>query len=309
MIALSWVPTIATLMFLQVSGDHSVRPERGFAPFETIQVAMNRVDDNEVQRPTGEQKVERKASKGKKNADLPPTRENVKYGPHERNAFDIWLAPSKEPTPLLVFIHGGGFINGDKGSIRGKKVIRECLSRGVSFASINYRFRTQAPIQEILRDAARSIQYLRSHAKEWNIDPTRIAAFGGSAGAGTSLWLAVHDDLADPNADDPVLRESSRLTAAGLLNGQASYDLRDWEAIVGPAPFQRSPKERLDFHGFASKEEMSSAEGDKIMKVIVHARTHFEGRSPHRRRMFLAGWRADGPRSLRTPPKTRHGHP
>ena len=42
------------------------------------------------------------------------------------------------------------------------------------------------------------MQYIRSRAKEWNIDPTRIASYGSSAGAGTSLWLAFHDDLADP---------------------------------------------------------------------------------------------------------------
>ncbi len=117
--------------------------------------------------------------------------------------------------------------------------VRQCLEAGVSFASINYRFREHAAIQEILRDAGRAIQFLRAHAKEYNIDPTRMAAFGSSAGAGTSLWLAFHDDLADPNATDPVLRESSRLTAAGSLEGQASYDLRDWKQIVGDSPFAR----------------------------------------------------------------------
>lgn len=214
----------------------------------------------------------REAKKDKKNKTvfrgpaIAPTLENVAYGPHARNVMDLWLAKSDAPTPLVVFIHGGGFINGDKSIIRSRGVIQKCLDRGASFASINYRFRDTAPIQDILRDAARAIQYVRSRAKEWNIDPTRIAAFGSSAGAGTSLWLAVHDDLADPSAKDPVLRQSSRLAAAGLLDGQASYDLRDWEKIVGPAPYQRSEQDRLSFHGFKSVEEMNSAEGDRVMK-------------------------------------------
>lgn len=194
-----------------------------------------------------------------------PTHENVAYGPHERNVLDLWLADSDRPTPLVVFIHGGGFVQGDKSSIHRNPAVRQCLSAGVSFASINYRFRDHAPIQDILRDAARAIQYLRSRASEWNLDPTRFAAYGGSAGAGTSLWLAFHDDLADPAAEDPVLRQSSRLSAAGSLNGQASYDLRDWKAIVGPSPFERGSAEMLAFYGFDSEAESQTPESKAIM--------------------------------------------
>lgn len=196
----------------------------------------------------------------------PPTFEDVAYGPHDRNVLDLWQAKSDKPTPLVVFIHGGGFINGDKSKIRSNPAVRTCLSQGVSFASINYRFRQHAAIPEILRDAARAIQYVRSRAKEWNIDPDCIAAYGGSAGAGTSLWLATHDDLADPTSEDPVLRESSRLAAAGLLNGQASYDLRDWAILIGPAPSKQSDAEFIQFYGFESPSDANTPEGDKRMK-------------------------------------------
>ncbi len=194
-----------------------------------------------------------------------PDMENVSYGPHERNVLDLWKAKSDKPTPLVVFIHGGGFVNGDKRQVRGRPVIDQCLDAGASFASINYRFREHAGIQDILRDAGRAIQFVRAHAKEWNIDPARIAAFGSSAGAGTSLWLAFHDDLADPSATDPVLRESSRLTVAGSLNGQASYDLRDWEKILGPSTFERPHSEWVPFYHFASAADADTPEGQKIM--------------------------------------------
>ena len=197
---------------------------------------------------------------------VPPEMENVSYGPHERNVLDLWKAKSDKPTPLVVFIHGGGFVNGDKGQVRGRPVIAQCLDAGVSFASINYRFREHAGIQDILRDAARAIQFVRAHAKEWNIDPTRIASFGSSAGAGTSLWLAFHDDLADPSATDPILRESSRLTVAGSLNGQASYDLRDWKEILGSSTFERPQSEWVPFYHFATADDAATPEGDKIMK-------------------------------------------
>ncbi|HEY4313671.1 MAG TPA: alpha/beta hydrolase [Pirellulales bacterium] len=195
-----------------------------------------------------------------------PDFENVAYGPHARNVLDLWKAKSDRPTPLLVFIHGGGFVNGDKGQVRGRPAVRQCLDAGISFASINYRFREHAGIQDILRDAARAIQFLRTHATEYNIDPSRIASYGGSAGAGTSLWLAFHDDLADPKATDPVLRQSSRLTAAGSLNGQASYDLRDWEKILGPSQFQRPQAEWVSFYHFDSDAAETTPEADKIMR-------------------------------------------
>jgi hypothetical protein len=167
---------------------------------------------------------------------------------------------------LVVFIHGGGFVNGDKSSIRGKPSVKQCLDAGVSFASLNYRFREHAPIQDILRDAARAIQFIRTKAKEWNIDPAKIASYGGSAGAGTSLWLAFHDDLADPHSPDPVLRQSTRLAAAGSLNGQATYDLREWESILGKSEFQRPKAESMSFYGFKSLSEAESPEGDRVMK-------------------------------------------
>ncbi len=82
-----------------------------------------------------------------------------------------------------------------------------------------------------LHDAARALQTLRSKAKEWNLDPERVGATGGSAGACTSLWLALHDDLADPDSKDPVARQSSRLACAAVLGAQTSLDpkeLREW---------------------------------------------------------------------------------
>ena len=82
-----------------------------------------------------------------------------------------------------------------------------------------------------MHDAARALQFIRSKAKEWNIDKTRIGAAGGSAGACSSLWLAFHDDLANPKSKDPVLRESSRLQCAAVIGAQTTLDpkqMKEW---------------------------------------------------------------------------------
>jgi acetyl esterase/lipase len=153
-----------------------------------------------------------------------PTHENVKYGPHERNVLDVWLANSEKPTPVLVSIHGGGFRNGNKSV--SPDLLRKCLDAGISVVAITYRLSDQAIAPAQFLDAARAVQFVRHQAKDWNLDPKRIAATGGSAGAGLSLWLGFHDDRADPKSDDPVLRQSTRLTCMSVFNGQTSYDPR-----------------------------------------------------------------------------------
>jgi acetyl esterase/lipase len=153
-----------------------------------------------------------------------PTFENVKYGPHERNVFDFWQARSDQPTPVLVSIHGGGFVGGNK-SVQ-PQLLNACLESGISVAAINYRYSTQAIAPAPFRDGARAVQFLRSKAVDWNIDSKRFAATGGSAGAGISLWLGFHEDMADPKNDDPVLRQSTRLTCMFVFEGQTSYDPR-----------------------------------------------------------------------------------
>lgn len=167
--------------------------------------------------------------------DLNPTYSDIRYGKYDRNVFDFWKANSDKPTPLVVWIHGGGFNQGDKSSAlnsENAEYLKRCLENGVSFASINYRYNTTTRLDSIMLDAARAIQFMRSKARRLNIDKDKIAAYGGSAGGGISLWLAVHDDLADKNSEDPVLRESSRLTVAGHLRSQASYDFRRWSEFI-----------------------------------------------------------------------------
>jgi acetyl esterase/lipase len=195
-----------------------------------------------------------------------PDLRDEKYGPHERNVLDFWFAKNtKVAAPLIVFIHGGGFVGGDK-SKASPAALRETLDGGAAFMSINYRFREHAPIQDILRDAGRAIQFVRANAARYNVDPQRIASFGGSAGAGTSLWLAAHDDLADPKSADPVLRQSSRISAAGSLNGQATYDNRVWDRVIFPfkPEWRKGEDEAPRFYHFKSEAECDTEQGKKI---------------------------------------------
>jgi hypothetical protein len=170
---------------------------------------------------------------------LEPTHADVKYGPHERNVIDLYLAESDKPTPLVLYIHGGGFQGGDKRTLNPGEG-RAYLDAGWSIAAINYRLTNTAPAPAAYLDCARALQFLRHHAKKWGLNPALVASTGGSAGAGTSMWIAFHDDLADADSQDPVARESTRLTCIVVSNGQSSYSPLFAEKIGIPRPnFER----------------------------------------------------------------------
>ena len=83
-----------------------------------------------------------------------------------------------------------------------------------------------------MSDSRYALQFLRYHASYFGLDPTRVGLYGSSAGAGTSLWIGAHDDMANPDAEDPVERMSTRVSAVSLSGTQATYDLRRWETDV-----------------------------------------------------------------------------
>lgn len=183
-----------------------------------------------------EKKDAKKDEKKLPTPSIPPTAASVKYGPDERNVLDFWQAKSDAPTPLVFCIHGGGWSNGDKSGYYGS--VKGYLDKGISVVTINYRLMKQAneqkvtpPVKAPLEDAARALQFVRSKAGDWNIDKKKIGATGGSAGACSSLWLAFHDDMADPKSADPVARESTRLYCAAVNGAQVSLDpkvTREW---------------------------------------------------------------------------------
>jgi acetyl esterase/lipase len=196
-----------------------------------------------------------------------PTHFDVPYGPHLKQRIHFWQAESAEPTPVLLFIHGGGWRAGGRLSgLSGN--LNTFLSSGISVASVEYRFTPEAtadgvvpPVKGPLHDAARALQLIRSKADEWNIEKERIGASGGSAGACSSLWLAFHSDLADPDSKDPVSRESTRLWCAAVSGAQTTLDpkqMRDW-----------TPNSRYGAHAFglADFEEFYN-KSDEIMPWI-----------------------------------------
>jgi len=171
----------------------------------------------------------------------PPTLRDVRYGEHDRQVLDFWQAATTGPAPFVLFIHGGGFAVGKKEDLQ-TSTLKQLLSSGISVVSVNYRYYHQAPLPAALHDCRRALQFVRSRAAEWNLDKSRAGATGGSAGAIASMYLAFHAEMADATSNDPVARESTRLTCVAVTAGQTTLDIKWWAENVPGWPADEGVK-------------------------------------------------------------------
>jgi acetyl esterase/lipase len=158
---------------------------------------------------------------------VPPTQEHVAYGSDPSQWLNFWKARSDKPTPLIFNIHGGGWVHGPIEPF--SRADQNYLDHGISVVHITYRFTPKNPLPAPVMDAAHALQFVKSKAAEWNIDPDKVILTGFSAGGCTTLWLATHPDLADPTSSDPVLRQSTKV--AGAIAGGA-------QSTIEPAKVQ-----------------------------------------------------------------------
>jgi hypothetical protein len=231
----------------------------------------------------------------------PPTLEDVRYGPHDRNVLDLYLVKSDRPTPVVLWIHGGAWIVGDKKVIP-PQLIDACKEAGITVASMNHRYAKQSPYPAPFLDGARAVQFLRHRAREYNLNPRAVAVTGGSSGADIALWLAFHDDLARPDSDAPVEWQSTRLACAGARDAQTTLDLRVVNTLLQKEDFLNRPL--LDLFGLRDDEIMS----DRAFKLYEDgaAATHLTRDDPP---VFLYYGFPNTPITPDTPRAERSHHP
>ena len=175
-----------------------------------------------------QQRQERPQKRRPAGPRMQPTHADVPYGEHSQQKIDIYLAKSEKPTPLVLYIHGGGFRGGSKRGVNPKPF----LDAGISLAAIEYRFVQHKRLPAAHHDCRRAVQFLRHHAEKYNFDKTHIGAFGGSAGAQICMYIGFHDEMANAESDDPVARESTRLTCVATSGGQTTMDFAWWHENV-----------------------------------------------------------------------------
>ncbi len=217
------------------------------------------------------------------------TSKDVAYdNKHDTQCLDVYLAESDEPTPVLIYIHGGGWRAGSKNRVPGwlSQLVKD---NKASVVSVEYRFTDVKPHPAQVNDCLRAIQFVRHKADEWGFNPARIGVTGGSAGGHLSAYVALHDDIANPKATDPVERQSSRVACAVSFAGPTDWSLLHkidhqhpaYRQLIGYAP--GTPADDLSEKlvkdvspiSFVSKDDppIMQVHGDKdVIVPIEHAR-------------------------------------
>ena len=117
------------------------------------------------------------------------------------------------PAPLVVWIHGGGFMFGDRRylpeTLRPNQVFDALLDAGLAVATIDYRHALEAPFPAQLHDAKAAVRYLRAHADELGISTERIGVMGESAGGHIAALVGLTAHRADLEGTHGVVGPSS----------------------------------------------------------------------------------------------------
>lgn len=205
-----------------------------------------------------------------------PTKANVAYAEEDpAQVLDFYQAKSESPTPVIIFLHGGGWRAGSKANV--PPFLLQAVSEGwASVVSVEYRFTDVGIHPAQVNDCMRAIQFVRTQAENWNIDPSRLGVTGGSAGGHLSLWIALHDDVADSQSDDPVAKESSRVTCAVGFAGPTDWSLLGeiehrhpaYRQLLGYEP--GTPAEEMNPEKKADVSPITFASKDDPPILIVH---------------------------------------
>ena len=161
---------------------------------------------------------------------------NLRYGPDKSHRMDAYLPRGDPPYPILVFLHGGGWITGNKEAYA--RICRSFAARGYLVFCVTYRLAPRAKYPAGMQDTAAAVRWIYDHA--WAFGGLRSTVFlaGDSAGAHLACWyataLAKPELLAEAAIDRAIPRQSIR----GLLLFYGVYDVR--QAADARFPFVRS---------------------------------------------------------------------
>jgi acetyl esterase/lipase len=152
---------------------------------------------------------------------------DVVYGHKDGMAltFDV-IEPAKPNGAGILWLQSGGWYSNWVDPKGWPGVCKPYLDKGYTMFIVRHGSAPRYAVPDAIADVRRAVRAIRLEAKRFGVDPERLGVFGGSAGGHLSLMLGTTGDDGDPNAKDPVLRQSSRVAAVIAL--YPPTDLRGW---------------------------------------------------------------------------------
>jgi acetyl esterase/lipase len=200
---------------------------------------------------------------------------------------DVYLAPKSRAaagnSPLVLYIHGGGWANGhsrQSGAFDDwPGVLASLAARGYVVASLNYRLSAEAAFPAAIQDVKSAIRFLRAHATEYGIDPSKAIVWGGSAGGHLAALAATTCGVtelepATPAPAPPPAQASPESAAiarqSDCVQGAVTwYGIFDLATMAGPAPGVSPPAiaKFLGCNGVCPPEKLQNASPEHFIKA------------------------------------------
>ncbi|EIV96577.1 alpha/beta hydrolase fold domain-containing protein [Frankia sp. QA3] len=138
---------------------------------------------------------------------------------------DLVVPTAPDPVPVVLYLHGGGFSVGTHKTswdVLGRQVTEVMVARGIAVASVGYRLSGEMRFPGPLHDVKAAVRWLKHHGAHLGVDPTRVGAWGGSAGGYLTAMLAVTAQHAELEGDVGVTPGDSSIKAGVSWYGPAN---------------------------------------------------------------------------------------
>jgi acetyl esterase/lipase len=197
---------------------------------------------------------------------------DVVYGHKDGLALTFDVLQAEDPSgAAVIWIQSGGWYSNyvvPEALVPGSVPL---LEKGMTVFIVRHGSAPKYTVPEAVDDMRRSVRFIRQHAKEYDVDPERLGALGGSAGGHLALVLATTGDDGDPAAKDDVLKGSSRIAASVSL--YPPTDLRGWTTnppeVIAKIPALRPPL-TFDAAKEASVSPILHLSDDDAAMLMIH---------------------------------------
>jgi acetyl esterase/lipase/lysophospholipase L1-like esterase len=178
---------------------------------------------------------------------------------------------STDPFPVVVYIHGGAWVIGDKTDSEARGALNAAVAKGCAVVSINYRLAQNAQWPAQIYDCKAAIRYIRSNAQTYHLDPDKIAVWGASAGAHLAQFMGVtngdsnYEDLSMGNAD--YSSDVQAVVSYYGISNLTSWNMCEWLSTITTTG--KDPVTTLLGDGYTRQQALDASSVTHISKSTV----------------------------------------